>query len=88
MALDSFAVQPLKGERTPHATFAGWLRHGVWSVVERWQATRDQLYNTFTTASGALDDLIAEYDAGTHPPHRRWRVDIRPHRNTFRLEPT
>ncbi|MCC6172270.1 MAG: recombination-associated protein RdgC [Gammaproteobacteria bacterium] len=28
MALDSFAVQPLKGERTPHATFAGWLRHG------------------------------------------------------------
>ena len=67
---------------------AGWLRHGVWSVVERWQATRDQLYNTFTAASGALDDLIAEYDAGTHPPHRRWRVDIRPHRNTFRLEPT
>ena len=67
---------------------AGWLRHGVWSVVERWQATRDQLYNTFTAASGALDDLIAEYDAGTHPPHRRWRVDIRPQRNTFRLEPT
>ena len=50
---------------------AGWLRHGVWSVVERWQATRDQLYNTFTTASGALDDLIAEYDAGTPSPLAR-----------------
>jgi recombination associated protein RdgC len=28
MSIDSFAVQPLKGERTPQATMAGWLRHG------------------------------------------------------------
>ncbi len=62
---------------------AGWLRHGVWSVVERWQATRDQLYNTFTTASGALDDLIAEYDAATPPPLARGHSP-----STQHLEPT
>lgn len=67
---------------------AGWLRHGVWSVVERWQATQDQLYATFDTAALTLDTLIAAHNAGVYPPHRRWRVDLRPQRNTFRLEPT
>lgn len=28
MSIDSFAVQPLKGDRTPHTTMSGWLRHG------------------------------------------------------------
>ncbi len=27
-SLDSFAVLPLKGDRTPHTVMAGWLRHG------------------------------------------------------------
>lgn len=28
MSIDSFAVLPLKGDRTPHTVMAGWLRHG------------------------------------------------------------
>lgn len=66
---------------------AGWLRHGVWSVVERWQATQDQLYDAFTTADEAISAIIEAHDAGTHPPHRRWKVDIRPARGRFGLSP-
>ena len=66
---------------------AGWLRQGIWSVVERWQATQDQLYDAFTTADEAISAIIEAHDACQYPPHRRWKVDIRPARGRFGLSP-
>lgn len=59
---------------------AGWVREGAVQAANRWDGDSEGIYKAFVSATEGAAAIIKSMDEGEHPPHRRWRAYVRPHR--------
>lgn len=59
---------------------AGWLKEGLRYTSDRWNGEEEGIYKAFLSATDKAEEIICGHLTGKYPPHREWKVSVRPHR--------